>query len=143
MAATSGDGSRHTLQSGDRLRVDAPAGGVWYYLAVRGGLEVEPVLGSRSTDTLSGLGPPAISAGQELPLGDDPHSELVTDFAPVRRHVHVVRVWPGPRIDWFASGLHALTRRDWIVGSDVSRVGARLSAGRFEHERDDAGADGE
>jgi biotin-dependent carboxylase-like uncharacterized protein len=132
VAATSSDGSRYTLQPGDRLRVDAPDGGVWSYLAIRGGLDIEPVLGSRSTDTLSGLGPPAIRAGQELPVGHDPHSELATDLAPVRQHLRVVRVWPGPRVDWFASGLQALTRREWIVGSDVSRVGARLSAGRFE-----------
>ena len=59
--------------------VDVPAGsvldvgratrGVRSYVAVRGGVDVEPVLGSRSTDTLSGLGPPKLVDGMVLPLG--------------------------------------------------------------------------
>ncbi|MGH3716647.1 MAG: biotin-dependent carboxyltransferase family protein, partial [Micromonosporaceae bacterium] len=44
-------------------------GGVRSYLAVRGGIAVRPVLGSRSTDTLSGLGPPVVRDGDQLPLG--------------------------------------------------------------------------
>jgi allophanate hydrolase subunit 2 len=59
--------------------VEVPAGavldigrarrGVRSYLAVTGGLDVEPVLGSRSTDTLSGLGPPKLADGMTLPIG--------------------------------------------------------------------------
>lgn len=43
--------------------------GVRSYLAVAGGIDVEPVLGSRSTDTLSGLGPPRLTDGMTLPIG--------------------------------------------------------------------------
>jgi biotin-dependent carboxylase-like uncharacterized protein len=59
--------------------LDVPAGavveigralaGVRSYLAVAGGIDVEAVLGSRSTDTLSGLGPPRLADGQTLAVG--------------------------------------------------------------------------
>jgi allophanate hydrolase subunit 2 len=39
------------------------------YLAVAGGFEVPPVLGSRSTDTLAGLGPAPLAAGDRLAIG--------------------------------------------------------------------------
>ncbi len=58
VVARSTDSSRHTLVAGDRFRVDAPFDSVWAYLSVRGGVDVEPVLGSRSVDTLGHLGPP-------------------------------------------------------------------------------------
>ena len=43
--------------------------GLRAYLAVSGGIEVEPVLGSRSTDLLSGLGPEPVASGDVLPVG--------------------------------------------------------------------------
>lgn len=44
------------LRAGSELSVDAPSWGCRNYVAVRGGVDVPPVLGSRSTDVLSGLG---------------------------------------------------------------------------------------
>ena len=46
-----------------------PATGLRTYLTVRGGIDVPPVLGSRSTDTLSRLGPPPVRVGDLLPVG--------------------------------------------------------------------------
>lgn len=131
IVATSADGVRHTLRAGERLRVDAAPFGMWAYLAVRGGIDVEPVLGSRSHDTLSGLGPPAIVSGIELGVGDDPLTDLVADHAPLRQPEQLVRIWEGPRLDWFSGGLVVLTSRHWLVTSDVGRVGVRLAAGIF------------
>lgn len=131
VTATSSDGQRHTLSLGARLRVDAADGQGWAYLAVRGGVDVESVLGSRSHDTLSGVGPPPLADGQELSIGDDPGSELVTDHAPVRQGEPVVRLWPAPHGDWFVDGLQAVTSRRWNVGVDISRVAARLEPGPF------------
>ena len=50
---------------------------------MRGGIDVPPVLGSRSTDTLSGLGPAALTAGTQLPVGGLAGEEPVVDVAPV------------------------------------------------------------
>jgi len=132
VAATSAQGARHSLRVGERLRVDAPSDGMWGYLAIRGGIVADPVLGSRCHDTLSGLGPPPLVAGTSLDVGDDPRTALPTDLAPRPLPEASVRVWQGPRADWFREGVKALIESNWTVQSDVSRVGVRLSAGTFD-----------
>ena len=56
---------------GDELRLDTAPWGLRTYLAVRGGIAVPAVLGSRSTDVLSGLGPAPLRAGDILAVGAD------------------------------------------------------------------------
>ncbi len=51
------------------LRLGPPATGVRSYVAVAGGIDVEPVLGSRSTDTLAWVGPDRVTDGAVLPVG--------------------------------------------------------------------------
>jgi biotin-dependent carboxylase-like uncharacterized protein len=107
---------------------------------VRGGVDVPAVLGSRSTDTLSGLGPPPLAAGNRLPLGRLAGEEPVVDVAAVRPPSAdpVLRVLPGPRRDWLSpSAWTALTTRLWTVTADSNRVGLRLSGPRLERARDD------
>ena len=65
-------------------------------------------------------------------VGDDPHTELVDRPGTVPAALAGRPVWPGPRIDWFAGGARRADRADWTVGSNVSRVGVRLSPGSFE-----------
>jgi allophanate hydrolase subunit 2 len=55
------------LRDGETLKIGTPAVGLRTYLSVRGGVEVPAVLGSRATDTLSGIGPPSVKAGDLLP----------------------------------------------------------------------------
>ncbi|MBL7260737.1 biotin-dependent carboxyltransferase family protein [Paractinoplanes lichenicola] len=57
------------VPAGSVLEVGRATRGVRSYVAVQGGIDVEPVLGSRSTDTLSGLGPPKLVDGTELAIG--------------------------------------------------------------------------
>lgn len=126
---------RHTLGPGERLRIDPQRDRMWSYLAVRGGIDVEPVLGSRSHDTLSGplsgLGPPPLEVGSELRVGRDPGTDLPADHAPIRRRPPVVRIWPGPRLERFIDGIDTLLGRTWTVSASVSRVGVRLDAAEF------------
>ena len=58
--------------SGQRLSIGSARDGLRSYLAVAGGIDVPPVLGSRSTDTLSGIGPPPLAPGDTLPIGAAP-----------------------------------------------------------------------
>ncbi|HYN34985.1 MAG TPA: biotin-dependent carboxyltransferase family protein [Ilumatobacteraceae bacterium] len=125
------DGNRHTLAAGKRLRVDGDGDRMWTYVAVRGGIDVDPVLGSRSHDTLAGIGPAPIEVGVELPVGPDPGTELPTDHAPVRRRAPVVRLWPGSRSDRFVDAMGTLVGERWTVSGSVSRVGVRLEPGEF------------
>ncbi|RZU52414.1 allophanate hydrolase subunit 2 [Krasilnikovia cinnamomea] len=69
------------VAAGAEVGVTAPRRGLRSYLAVRGGFAVAPVLGSRSTDLLAGLGPPRLAAGDVLPVGDAPAGAAADDIA--------------------------------------------------------------
>lgn len=117
------------LPPGAELAVGVPERGLRGYLAVRGGLAVEPVLGSRATDVLSGLGPAVLRAGDRLPVGTAVVSDPVVDLAPVPspEAEPVLRVLPGPRRDRFdARAWPALLDTTWSVSQDTNRVGVRL-----------------
>ena len=115
------------LAEGQVLRLGLPLSGLRTYVSVRGGIDVPPVLGSRSTDTLSGLGPPPVAAGDLLPLGPAPRTFPTTEVAPVPGHPNdlVLDVLPGPRVDWFADP-GALDKGAWLVSERSNRVGIRL-----------------
>ena len=55
--------------AGAVLELGAPVTGLRTWLAVRGGIDVAAVLGSRSTDVLSALGPAPVAPGDVLPIG--------------------------------------------------------------------------
>ena len=129
-----------TLRAGAVLTLGMPPVGLRSYVAVRGGVDAAPVLGSRSTDTLSGLGPAALAPGDRLQVGGFACDEPVVDVAPVRRPLvaPVLRILPGPRRDWFdPAAWTALTSEDWLVTADSDRVGLRLSGPELVRQRDD------
>ncbi|MFC8043786.1 5-oxoprolinase/urea amidolyase family protein [Nocardia sp. NPDC057353] len=120
------------LAPGSVLALGYTAVGLRGYVAVRGGIEVPAVLGSRSRDTLAGLGPRPVEAGDELPIGVPPREWPIVDQAPVPPLPAApvpVRVRPGPRDAWFADPA-ALFAGEWRVTSDVDRVGVRLQRSR-------------
>lgn len=118
------------LRDGEELEVGLPEAGLRSYVGVRGGVDVRPVLGSRSTDVLSGLGPPPIAAGQVLPVGTAPAHWPQVDavaVAPAAGEVRL-RVLPGPRDDWFVpAALRELLTAAWTVTARSDRVGMRLA----------------
>jgi biotin-dependent carboxylase-like uncharacterized protein len=129
-----------TLAAGRLLELGMPPVGLRTYLAVRGGVDVPAVLGSRSTDTLSGLGPAPLRPGTPLPVGTLAAAEPVVDVAPVRPPSSrpVLHVLPGPRRDWLQpAAWDALVTRDWAVTADSNRVGLRLAGPRLERARTD------
>ncbi|MEU2729018.1 biotin-dependent carboxyltransferase family protein [Streptomyces griseoviridis] len=110
------------------LEVGAPTRGVRGYVAVSGGIAVEPVLGSRSTDLLSGLGPPALTNGTVLPLGRPgaPHARVDVAPQPAPPSELILRVTVGPRDDWFTpAALRVLTTRAYRVSPAANRIGLR------------------
>jgi len=118
------------LRSGEELLLGRPAAGLRTYVAVRGGLTVEQVLGSRSTDLLANLGPPIVATGDVLPVGEPSAPMPGIDVAPVsdpEKGVVAVRVLPGPRRDWFSDEAWvSLVSQAYTVASDSNRVGLRL-----------------
>lgn len=114
------------LPAGATVRLGRPATGVRSYLAVAGGIAVEPVLGSRSTDTLAWVGPPRVTVGTTLPVGDPQAEPRPLDVPHARRH-RPLRLLPGPRADWFAAAaLEDLCGSTYVVEADSNRIGLRL-----------------
>ncbi|TFV89959.1 biotin-dependent carboxyltransferase family protein [Blastococcus sp. CT_GayMR16] len=133
-------GAPFTLRPGAELAVGVPPVGLRTYLAVRGGIDVPPVLGSRSTDTLSGLGPAPLAPGDRLPVGTLHAEEPFVDVAPVRppASAPVLHVLPGPRRDWLdPAAWTALTTKEWTVTADSNRVGLRLAGPELTRARTD------
>jgi KipI family sensor histidine kinase inhibitor len=132
LADGSGYGVPFAVPAGATLTVAPPRTGVRSYLAVRGGLAVAPVLGSRSWDTLSGLGPAPLRAGDRLPIGHRGGCEpIVADLAPAAAATPgpaELRIVAGPRDDWFTpEARQRLRSAVYQVTSDSNRSGLRLS----------------
>ncbi|MCX6466557.1 MAG: biotin-dependent carboxyltransferase family protein [Pseudonocardiales bacterium] len=116
------------LRAGQTLRLGTPPSGLRTYLAVRGGIDVPAVLGSRSTDVLSGVGPAPLAASAVLPVGPEPADLPRVDVAPVAVPTGgpvTLRAVLGPRADWIADPT-ALARTAWTVSGRSDRVGLRL-----------------
>jgi biotin-dependent carboxylase-like uncharacterized protein len=129
-------GAARSLPAGSVIRLGAPARGLRSYLAVRGGLAVDPVLGSRSTDTLSGLGPPRLTAGDRLPLGPAAGAVSGAAAAPPSARPPRLAVRFGPRDDWFAAAARdRLLDAEWRVRPESDRVGLRLDGPRLDRTR--------
>ena len=117
-----------------------PPSGLYSYVAVRGGVATEPILGSRSTDEQSGIGR-ALRAGDLIPVGRDVAGPPAVDIAPRRRwddgDVTLVGMF-GPRDDWFTDeSLRRLTGSVYTVTADSNRVGVRLTGPTLDRRTDD------
>jgi biotin-dependent carboxylase-like uncharacterized protein len=124
------------VADGQILTLGTPQVGLRSYLSVRGGIAVAPVLGSRSTDTLSGLGPPPVRAGDVLPVGPPPTAFPNQDLVPapsVSAETLVLHALRGPRDDWL-SEIAALAETTWMVSDHSDRVGMRLSGAPLRRE---------
>ena len=128
------------LHDGESLHLGVPEKGLRTYLAVRGGIDVPPVLGSRSTDLMSGIGPAPLAAGTVLPVGAVDSARAVGQAEPpalpedllsaAGGEPVVLRITTGPRHDWFTPrSLEALTGQVWTVTAESNRIGVRLGTG--------------
>ena len=130
------------LLEGETLTLGTPDRGVRSYLGVRGGISVEPVLGSRSSDSMSGIGPAPLKSGVRLPLGTVPASGAFPVGAPEPTSLPEgtgpgllgsgnapaeLRITAGPRQDWFGpDAAAALTAHTWHTTNESNRIGVRL-----------------
>jgi biotin-dependent carboxylase-like uncharacterized protein len=129
-----GDHTVFPVGPGDVVRIGVPRLGLRTYLAVRGGLDVPAVLGSRSHDVMAGLGPPPLAEGDELPVGAAPEGFPDVDVLPPPRldEEVVLRVVRGPRDAW-VQDVEALVRTEWTASERSNRVGMRLAGGVVAH----------
>ena len=117
------------VPAGSMLDIGRATRGVRSYVAVAGGIAVEAVLGSRSTDTLSGLGPAKLTDGATLPVGPAPAvapaASSAGDLAQPPADGLVLGVWLGPRDDWFEAA--ELFGAAYTISPMSNRVGCRLA----------------
>lgn len=130
-----GYGEPFYLLPDEQLRLGYCTRGIRAYVSVAGGIDVPTVLGSRSADTLSGIGPGPLAAGDVLSLGAalPPTRVAVAPLTPPIDGVVTLDALPGPRADWLAEPDLA---GEWIVAPDSNRVGVRLTGHSWRRARD-------
>lgn len=115
-------------------------GGMWAYLAVTGGIETQPALGSRSTALRSGLGA-RLEAGDVLPIGRaTSHLQslaartLPETNRPAYTQSPVIEVIPGPQADRFSpDGLQTFYSCAYGLSPASDRMGYRLEGPQIGH----------
>lgn len=133
------------LIRGDRIEIDTTEPDIIGYLAVSGGIDVAPVMGSRATYPAGGFGGwqgRALQARDSLPVGPQPAPASlpgpISDL-PDRTDAPI-RLVPGPdRAHFDASANHALLHETFRVTHEIDRIGMRLDGPRLKHS--DLGAD--
>jgi biotin-dependent carboxylase-like uncharacterized protein len=122
------------VRAGETLRLGPTRGGARCYLAVRGGIEADRVLGSASVHVLTGLGGRPLKRGDALRIGMEPAREPLWRGMEWRwDRSGPLRVTPGPQAGWFTRGLDGLP---YQVKEDSNRMGLRLRGPRFAQPRE-------
>jgi urea carboxylase len=144
----------HAVPAGSVLRLGAVQGaGARAYLALRGGLDLPPYLGSRATFTLGGFGGHAgrtLRTGDMLHIGADADaaaapSALPAEAIPAYAHHWDIAVLYGPHgaPDFFTEeDIAAFFAADWQVHYNSSRTGVRLIGPKPAWARPDGGEAG-
>ena len=122
------------LNPGDELAIGGFVRGAYAYVAVRGGIAVPSVLGSRSTYLpagFGGLGGRRLRAGDVLPLGpfsDGKQRAPTTSLPPAQRGaIRTVRAVAGPNTDAFAPEFReAFWGDEFTLAASSNRTGYRL-----------------
>jgi biotin-dependent carboxylase-like uncharacterized protein len=124
---------------GQGLRIGALSGSSVAYLAIEGGFDIAPVLGSQSTlirAAIGGLEGRALRAGDALPLKQGATAERDEVMLPPldltsRARVRIVL---GPQEDHFTpEGLRTLLGSTYTISQASDRMGMRLEGPALEH----------
>jgi len=126
-----------TAKAGMVLSCGRVVSGLRSYLGVAGGIAVREVLGSRSTDTLSGLGPEVVVIGARLPIGAATGEAGAYLRSPPQYAASArLRILAGPHQDWFTpAALRALREAAFSISSQSDRTGVRLEGTFLERVR--------
>lgn len=126
-------GESFGVRAGQRLKFGRLVEGARAYLAVAGGVQTPPVLGSRATHLVSRMGGHegrALVAGDRVPVslapGPRPPRKSAGLTLPTKRRA-LLRVVAGPQDDWFnADALKAIAGVSFRVSPRSNRMGYRL-----------------
>jgi len=126
-------GSSFAVATGQRVKFGRIVQGARAYLAVAGGVQTPPVLGSRATHLVShmgGLSGRALVAGDRVPIVDDaaprPQRKSAGLVLPSKGRA-LLRVIPGPQADWFdADAVKTMDGVSFRISPQSNRMGYRL-----------------
>lgn len=140
-----------SIGAGQKLSIGTATNGSRVYLAIRGGIQVPEVLGSRSTFAIGHLGghngrslrigdllPMAPTTNEGLPLLKAPHTVLPS----IEGREWVVGAIPGPHgspTHFTQDGLRELFNGSWTVHYNSNRLGIRVTGPRPEWARETGG----
>jgi biotin-dependent carboxylase-like uncharacterized protein len=138
-----------SVRAGSRLRFGRRTSGARAYIAVSGGIDTPPILGSRATHLISamgGLGGRALKAGDAVPFVDlAQHTARRSTRSPMDivkiaggwgHGPALIRVLPGPQVEFFAEdALGVLASRPYTIGGKSDRMGFRLDGPVLTHVR--------
>ena len=124
------------------LEFGTATNGARSYLAVKGGIDVPVVLGSRSTYLRGGFGGiagRALQTGDNINiLSDDTQSvsrKLAQEQVPVYERNHTIRVIMGPQDDYFTEeGIRSFLGGEYCIRDQSDSVGYRLSGPQIKHK---------
>lgn len=129
-----------TLRRGQQFRVGTLPDGGCAVLAVGGGLDLAPCLGSRATYARGGFGGldgRALKAGDRLPLARataEETGERALARPPDLRPIEIVRVVMGPQDRAFTeAALSAFLAEPFTVSKEADRMGMRLDGPKLTH----------
>lgn len=118
--------------------------GMWAYLAMTGGIQTSPVLGSRSTYLRGAFGG---FQGRQLQVGDILHSNppsislsqlaartLPEDARPKYSEHSIIDIIPGPQMEYFTQeSIATFMSQEYTVSKTSDRMGYRLEGPPLTH----------
>jgi 5-oxoprolinase (ATP-hydrolysing) subunit C len=130
------------VHANDELALNPPIRGRYCYVALAGGIDIPPILGSRSTDIKTGIGGfegRGLRPGDRLEIGspgrDVPAGEFGVSLSyPLLPHQRVtrLRVLAAAEFDALTEDSRTLfSRAKWKVTSAFNRTGAKLDGARL------------
>ncbi|MGH9174549.1 MAG: biotin-dependent carboxyltransferase family protein, partial [Vicinamibacterales bacterium] len=133
-----------SIPRGARLQFGRRTAGARAYLAVHGGVHTRPVLGSRATHLVCGMGGMAgraLVAGDRLPIAAAPPAATTRRASGVPLPASGrtrLRILAGPQADWFApQAASTLTSVSFRVSPRSNRMGYRLEGPPLNRLRTD------
>lgn len=128
------------LKDGDTLQVGHPRNGTFAYLAVAGGFQIEPQLGSLSLhprSRLGGLNGAALKAGDRLPCNPDGQqgAPMHLPIEPLEEP-GPIRVIMGPQDDYFTGeAIRTFLSAEFTISPQADRMGFQLNGPQLEHAK--------
>ena len=128
------------VRAGQMLSLGPARRGARAYIAFGGGIDTPPVLGSRATFHMAGvggIGGYALKEGQEIPLGEargTPSRRVREDCRPdiPERKEWTIEAVPGPNNDWIDEAGHEMfLTSTWKLLAKSNRTGFRLQGPRW------------